>query len=219
MLKVARYFKPDNLVVLGDFADCKSVSAHDDSSLNRMTLKEEMVPVNRALDELDGLGASRKIFVCGNHSQRIDRYLVKNAPALDGLLTVPMLLGLKARGWEYVPYRKSIRIGKIHVTHDVGGAGKNAHRSASVLFGGSAIIGHTHRMAYEVSGRFDGDPYLACMLGWLGDDSAADYLHQAQAAEWVRGFGLGWEESNGITHVQPVPIVKGKCVVNGRMFK
>jgi hypothetical protein len=83
---------------------------------------------------------------------------------------------------------------------------------------GSAVIGHTHRMAYEVVGRFDEHPYLAAMLGWLGDvKTAARYLHEAKSAEWVHGFGVFYMEPSGACHVQPVPIVDGRCVVQGRL--
>ena len=101
---------------------------------------------------------------------------------------------------------------------DTGKAGKNAHRSTALAYMGSAVQGHTHRMAYEVTGTFDGTPYLAAMLGWLGDRKAADYMHEVGAAEWVHGMGIGhMERDTGIVHVQPIPFVNGKCVVNGEL--
>ena len=74
-------------------------------------------------------------------------------------------------------------------------------------------------MAYEVRGRFDSTPYLACMLGWLGDAAqAGKYMHEAKSAEWVHGFGVGLlEMGTGIVHLQPVPIVHGRCVIAGEL--
>ncbi len=68
--------------------------------------------------------------------------------------------------------------------------------------------------------RFDGTPYVAAMLGWLGDsEKAASYMHEAKASDWVKGFGIGYlEPQTGIVHLQPVPIVNGRCVVNGKLF-
>jgi hypothetical protein len=44
-------------------------------------------------------------------------------------------------------------------------------------------------------------------------------MHEAKSAEWVHGFGVGYlEPQSGVVHLQPVPIVHGKCVVNGRLF-
>ena len=44
-------------------------------------------------------------------------------------------------------------------------------------------------------------------------------MHEAKASDWVKGFGIGYlEPQTGIVHLQPVPIVNGRCVVNGKLF-
>jgi hypothetical protein len=130
------------------------------------------------------------------------------------------MLGLHETGWKWVPYRQSVKLGKLNLTHDTGSAGVNAHRQSAARFMGSTVIGHTHRMAYEVTGRFDASPYLACMLGWLGDRGrAAKYLHEASAASWVHGFGVGYlEPTSGVVYLTPVPIIDGRCVVEGVLY-
>ena len=219
MLRVAHFLEVQTLVILGDFADAETLSAHPATRPGQRDFEDELGEVNKCLDQLDRIGAARKIYVSGNHEFRLDRYLMDRAPAMFRSIQWPRLLNLRERGWEWVPYRKSVKVGKLHVTHDTGTAGMNAHRQAAKAFGGSAVIGHTHRMAYEVTGRFDGAPYLSAMFGWLGDAAkAADYMHEAKAAEWVHGFGVFYKEPNGIMHVQPVPIVNGHCVVNGKLF-
>jgi predicted phosphodiesterase len=201
MLRVAMALKPKHIAILGDFA-------------------EEVAGVQACLDQLDALGATNKVYIEGNHEFRLDRYLMERAPQMFYSIKWPQILNLHERGWQWVPYRKSTTIGKLHITHDTGTAGINAHRTSAQAFGGSTVIGHTHRMAYEVRGRFDGTPYLATMLGWLGDaEKAASYMHEAKASDWVHGFGVGYlEPASGVVHVQPVPIVHGRCVVNGRLF-
>ena len=219
MLRVGMWLKPTTIVVLGDFADGETLSAHPATKPGERDFEDEVVAVKQALDQLEMLGAKRRIYISGNHEFRLDRYLMERAPAMFRSLQWPQLLGLHERGWEWVPYRKSIQVGKIHLTHDVGSAGMNAHRVATKSFGGSAIIGHTHRLSYEIVGRFEGTPYLAAMFGWLGDATTAGaYLHEAKAADWCHGFGVGYAEPSGVVHVQPVPIVHGRCVVQGRLF-
>lgn len=219
MLRVAHFLRVQTVVILGDFADAETLSAHPATRPGQRDFEDELGEVNKCLDQLDKINAQRKIYVSGNHEFRLDRYLMDRAPAMFRSIQWPRLLNLRERGWEWVPYRKSVKVGKLHVTHDTGTAGMNAHRQAAKAFGGSAVIGHTHRMAYEVTGRFDGAPYLSAMFGWLGDASkAAEYMHEAKAAEWVHGFGVFYKEPNGIMHVQPVPIVNGRCVVNGKLF-
>jgi predicted phosphodiesterase len=218
MLRAAMLVKPDIIVILGDFADGEALSAHPPTKPGERDFEDEIQSVSKALDQLDALGAAKKVYVEGNHEFRLDRYLMERAPGLFRSIRWQNLLELYRRGWDWVPYRKSTKVGKLHITHDTGSAGMNAHRVSSKAFGGSAVIGHTHRMSYEVTGRFDGPPYLAAMLGWLGDpEKAAGYIHEAKASDWVHGFGVAYIEPDGITHLQPVPIVNGRCVVQGRL--
>lgn len=220
MLAVAHHINPKYIVILGDFADGDTLSAHAPTKPGEEDFSVEVEAVNKRLDELDKVGAEKKIYIEGNHEFRLDRYLMERAPNLFRCVSWPELLKLHERNWEWVKYRKSARIGKLNLTHDTGSAGMNAHRASAKAFGGSAIIGHTHRMAYEVCGRFDGPPYLAAMFGWLGDaEKAAGYIHEAKASDWVHGFGVfHLEPATGIVHVQPVPIVNYRCVVNGHLF-
>lgn len=221
LLQVAHALKPKHIAILGDFADADALSAHGRTKPGEASFEQEVAEINGILDHLDSVGATNKIYIEGNHEFRLDRYLMERAPEMFYAIKWPQLLKLHERGWQWVPYRKSTKIGKLNLTHDTGTAGINAHRTSAQAFGGSAVIGHTHRMSIEVKGRFDGTPYLAAMLGWLGDaEKAASYMHEAKASDWVHGFGVFYmEPDTGIVHLQPVPIVNGKCVVNGKLYK
>lgn len=218
MLKVARGISVQQVVLLGDFADFYSVSAHDKDPKRVQTLDDEVAAVRKRLAQLAALKPERFLYVSGNHEDRLSRYLMQKAPALVGTVDIQVLFDLERFGIEWVPYKRSARVGKLHITHDTGTAGVNAHRTSARAFLGSTIIGHTHRMSYEAVGTFDGPPYLAAMLGWLGDFKAIDYMHAVKAREWVHGFGVGYMEPSDVVHVQPVPIVNGRCVVEGRLF-
>jgi predicted phosphodiesterase len=220
MLKAGKSFKPDVIAVLGDFADFYSVSSHSKDPRRVRDLESELTDVNAALDQLDALGATRKIFVSGNHEDRLERYLQDKAPELFNIVKIPELFRLKARGWEYVPYKHDIQLGKLWLTHDVGTAGVNAHRDALSSYQSNCLIGHTHRIGYAVVGNARGVPHLGAMLGWLGDFSTVDYMHRVKARrDWAHGFGIGYMEPSGVVHVTPVPIVKGRVVIEGRMVR
>lgn len=221
MLKAAAQFRPDTIVLMGDFADGESLSLHEPDEPGKHDFESELGCVLQALTQLDELGATQKVYLEGNHEQRLSRYLARRAPALYRSLALPELLKLRDRGWLWVPYRTSWVLGKLHLTHDTGSAGMNAHRASAKAFMGSCAIGHTHRMAYEVLGRFDDSPYLSAMFGWLGDPKlAARYIHEAKAAEWVHGFGIGYKESDsGIVFVQPIPIVAEACCIGGEIIR
>lgn len=217
MLKAARQWQPDIVVILGDFADCKSIMSHGKTKPSQDDLKWETEQVIKRLEQVKSLGARRYVFIEGNHEYRLDRYLMERAPALFKCVSTKELLHLAELGFEYVPYKKSIKIGKVHFTHDTGSAGKNANQKAMDAFQGSAVIGHVHSMQLTVSGKADGAPLVGASFGWLGDPEEVDYLHQIQVQRnWVHGFGIGYMEPSGVIHFQPVPIVNGVCVVEGK---
>lgn len=220
MLRAAKIFKPDKIVVLGDLADFYSVSSFDKHPKKATDLKDEADDVNVALDELDALGAGVKLFIKGNHEDRLERYLCKAAPALIGCVSVNELFRLAVRGWQVTEYKRSTRLGKLRLTHDTGTAGINAHRQSVDAFQAPVVIGHTHRMEVSYKGCSDGSPTVGAMFGWLGDFEQIDYLQAIQAKRnWVHGFGIGYQESNGVVHLQAVPIINGVCVIAGQLIR
>lgn len=230
MLKAFRGFKPDILIIQGDYADFYQVSSHGKDLKQRPSLSEEIASVNEGLTELDRLGAKRKIYIEGNHEWRLERYLHSERARdsirelLDGgvidIKGIPELFSLRKRGWEFVPYKSHVRVGKVFFTHDYGKSGMNAHLDAEATVQGSVAIGHVHSMNYSVRGNMRGKPHVAASFGWLGDASQVDYMYQAKAMRyWTTGFGHGYlDESTGACHLVPTPIVDGRCVVGGVLY-
>lgn len=96
-MKVARALNPKHLVIIGDFADCYSVSDHDKDPEHATRFAEEVADVEDGLDELDSLGATNKLYIEGNHEDRVRRYVMKH-PELRNVLTIPKLFNLTQRG-------------------------------------------------------------------------------------------------------------------------
>lgn len=220
MLRACRKFAPHIVVVLGDFADCFSISAHDKDPGRQDTFEDEIADTNKGLDELEAAAPiAERYFVGGNHEYRLDRFLMTNAPPLFSMLKIEKLLRLKDRGWHYTPYQRSLKIGKLYITHDEGNAGPHAHERARSTFEGNAVIGHTHRMAISYRGNAKGTAHVGAMFGWLGSLDKVDYLHRVRAQQWQHGFGVGYLLDSGVVHLQPVPIINGACVVGGQLVK
>lgn len=213
---VINEWEPDVLVCLGDWLDNLAVSGHEPAKVRANNLKRE---VALAATRLEGLtrGIPERHFVMGNHETRLERYIARKAPELDGLLDVADMLCL-GKWTSVTPYNETLKLGKLNITHDVGKAGQNAHRAAAQSYMASSIIGHTHRMAYEVIGRQAGAPVVAAMFGWLGNFREVEYLHRAEAKRWPLGFGIGRMEDSGVVHVTPVPIVNYRAVVEGCLY-
>jgi predicted phosphodiesterase len=221
MLKAGKAFKPDHVIVLGDFIDCYSVSSHSKLPERSLKLKEEVKAAKDALDAVASLGAKNNVFVEGNHEDRLKRYLQDKAPELFDYISIPKILELKDKGFKYVPYKQSYRLGKLNITHDCGNAGRYAHYKSLDTFQHNIVIGHTHRLGYAVEGNAQGERHVAAMFGWLGDVEQVDYMHRVKAIkDWTLGFGIGYlDPSTGVVYLVPVPIVNYTCQIEGKVYK
>jgi len=220
MLKAARQFQPNIVVVLGDFADFYQISMHDKDPSRREAFDDEVFDVNEALDELEtSTPIAERYFIAGNHEYRLERYLRLNAPQLHSFVKLEKLFRLKERGWHYTPYRSALKLGKLYLTHDEGNAGAQAHEKARASFESNVVIGHTHRMSISYRGTAKGSSNVGAMFGWLGDARSIDYVHAVKAQQWQHGFGIGYLLKSGVVHLHGVPIVNGACVVEGKLVR
>lgn len=218
--KVGKAVKFDRLITMGDFADCADISFHERDLDNRLSFADEMLEVNKCLDRLDALGIPKKTYIMGNHEVRLDRYLAGKAPALARLpgMTMRDQLRLDKRGWQYVPYRQDVKIGKLYLTHDEGAAGPLAAMTARSTYGTNIVIGHCHSMTTVYTGNAQGETFGGHSFGWLGSAPSAKYLPQVKARKWTLGFGVALLEPNGNVHITACPIIKGKVAVFGQLY-
>lgn len=222
MLKAMAEFKPDVVVSNGDFLDCASVSRFSKDPLRAFRLDQEIEIAETELDRVEAAspGATR-IFVEGNHCDRLRRYLQDKAPELFAFVDVPKLLRLRQRGWKHVAYKDSTTVGKLNITHDVGSAGRyNVFRCLDA-FQAPVATGHTHRLAYVVEGTATGGSQVSAQLGWLGDVEQIDYMHRVKARrDWALGFGYGYvNPRTDYVYLVPAPIVKYSVVIEGRLYE
>jgi hypothetical protein len=160
-----------------------------------------------------------KYFIEGNHEWRLERYIANKAPELFEITSVPKLFELRRRSWKFTPYHKHVKIGRVIYTHDLGKAGKTAHLEAHSIVHNNIAIGHTHRIGYAVQGNEANRAHVMAMFGWLGDIHAAEYMHLINKRhDWALGFGVGLMKPDGVTFLNPVPIVNNECVVNGNLY-
>ena len=223
MLKVAKTLPLTGIVILGDFGDFVSVTSHSKSPKQRqVALVDELAACNTALSELDELDVEDRIYIMGNHEDRIDRYINDRCPEMAGLIGTDLKdsLHLRDRGYQVIPYRDHYYHDGVWYTHDTGSAGLNAHRSSLNRYQDTVVIGHTHRMGFEVKNTIHGTPIIGFMAGWLGDAKAcAGYAHtSATATDWTLGFGIA-RNYYGTAHIEPVVFDEGyNCFAHGRFF-
>lgn len=220
MMKVAKQFKPDGIVHMGDLGDFYAVSAHSKDPERKGKLKEEMDVAKALRLDLDNLEPKHKLFIEGNHEFRLQRYINDNAEALSGLVSADSLLGLSDAGWGVTPYRDYTNIGKLNLTHDTGQGGKYTAARATETFQASVAIGHHHALQYFVTGDARGERQLGVSFGWLGDIDAIDYMHKIKVRMlWTTGFGVGYRHRRtDVVYVVPVPIIDYTCLLEGKCY-
>ena len=220
-LEAAYHLQPDELVIDGDLTDFYAVSSHDKSPSRRETMKEEVDGSNELLDIIGGMGFGHVEFIEGNHENRYDRYIAKHAPELYGLApTVAQMLKIEQRGWGFTPYREEYSVGKIDFTHDVGPCGSTAMQRSIGTYGHNLVIGHTHRLGVAYQGTKRGGTMVCMNVGWLGSFDAIDYRQKSLAVnDWQHGFGYVDFDKDGNGFCVPVPIINGRCKVEGKLIR
>lgn len=219
-LKAIEVVQPDHVVCIGDTLDFVSVSFHPRDPSRLQSLRSEINAGNRFLDRLEATGVKNVHMLGGNHEYRLERYLWTKAPELYGLVDLPTLLRIKERGWTWTPYRKSLKIGKIHFTHDVGRSGANTAAQSLNDYGHSIVMGHSHRAAVVYDGNIAGERRVAMNVGTLIDLETVDYRHQSIAArQWQHGIGMIHMTKDGVGWCTFCPIIGNRIVIDGKIVR
>lgn len=226
LAKFIREWGPDDVYCVGDVLDSPQISRWNAGLQGSHTAdlgkhRDQAVAI---LEDLQVTHLSRS-----NHDDRIELYVQKQAPGLQGLkeLTTEKFLRLEDIGcrfhrkpWEFTP-------GWYLCHGDEGGLHQDAGKTALALtrkFGASVVIGHTHRMGVvhdtdSINGRVIRTK-VGFETGCLMDLSQADYIRkQGGAANWQLGFGVLYIDG---PVVQPVPVFmepNGQFVFEGRRWK
>lgn len=186
----------DEICQLGDFIDANALSSHDKNPLVIETFKDELYEANLALDEWqERFPDAKKTLLFGNHSNRLNRYIAKNAPALYGLFTLDIELRLNQRGVELVPYGQyqmhKVQECNLYLRHEPASGGENiAKPSLKKMLDCSMICGHTHRIEEASVTSFKGNVYTMHSIGHLTDKMAPQMQYGKNPPSWQLGFGV-----------------------------
>lgn len=215
-LKVVRTLKPDNLVIIGDLHDFYAVSFYAKNPRRKALLFDEIKQADEeVVDDMAELPVGCVDFTKGNHEQRLSRFISEKASSLTGMVTD--LREILPQHWNIHDYGESVKIGKMHYSHDFGRHGISATRQGLIDVGGNICFGHTHQLAVSYLGQQRGDAHVALNVGWLGGLEHIDYRHQAVAKRlYMHGLGIVQEDSRGNVWATAVPFIGRKCVVLGQ---
>ena len=226
--------RPDYIVNLGDLADFYAISSFNKnpSRISPVNFAKELVCIRQYLGRLRLIAPqARIIFIKGNHEDRLERYLWKNAPVLDfgkipelkdieeyedlPKLTIPDLFGFKKYDIEY--HEDGFQLGKLYCTHG-SIVRKHSGYTAKAEYdknGCVGISGHTHR---------DGKYTLRNRSGqwvWWENFCTCDLdpeYANGQVMNWTQGFSHV-TLVNGSPRVEQIPIVDGFYVFGGVVYR
>jgi predicted phosphodiesterase len=217
--KFVKEFKPDEIILGGDFLDVAALSAWDLQKSRKMEGRRYKKEIARGNLELDYLQKHTKkvTYLEGNHEDRVERYLDKHSEMV-GLIEVPDQLHLSLRGIEFVPMNELYKVGKyLYFTH---GCYWNAHYAKKTVseYGCCIVVGHTHRFqVHTIFPKMQNEPWVCYGLGCAGD------LNPAWVRNKPRGhlnqFAVCYVSDDGRFNLYPITIIKNSFIWNGKTYK
>ena len=146
--------KPDLEIYGGDIHDLYTISPFDKNPSRVFSLQDELDIVRGWLEKRAKRHPNAKrIFLEGNHEDRLRRWLWRHGPELSSLraLDVEELLGLKELGFQHLTYRSVVDVLGCRIEH-----GYRASKSAAYPMNvaqlmaratnSSGLCHHTHRV-------------------------------------------------------------------------
>lgn len=234
-LRFLDWYKPNVAILAGDLLDFYMLSSFDRDPRRRMTIDQDLAATNAYLDAVDRVlpADCEKVFVEGNHDDRLRRFLWHRAPELVPLntLTLPGLLRLAERRWGYIPYYDPVNTSGapgfyrsgILVMHGIfarrwSGQSAKAHFDR---FGGNGVHGHTHRLGVFQHRYFGDNGQHIWYEAGCQCSLEPSYM---PGPDWQNGLVAGrvWEDGGN-----PYPrfdfslgqIHNGKLTWEGQMFR
>lgn len=208
-LDALRKEKPEYLILGGDIVDFFKVSSHNNNPQEGTQLQFEIDEVNKFLTLLrKTVGKSTQIvYLEGNHENRFERYLIKNASDLVGLraLDIKTLLELDKNNIQWVKDTELYYIDDFLFRHGhelfgfSGVPGANAKKGINVYFD-NYIQGHVHKANIIHVGN--------ARRNFIGVENPClceiDPSYMKKASMWQQGWTIGEKDEEDKWQIKQV---------------
>ena len=219
VLEFVRDYKPDELWCVGDELDAPEPSRWNKGMIGEYanTLQDSIDMTKEIMSAFKkALGNKPFIIQRSNHTDRIDTYIRKYAPAFMSLksLEIEELLGYSKFKINYLHKMHELLPGWVMAHGDEGALNRAPGATALNLaksLGKSVVCGHTHRVGlqHETRGFYGNTQTLFGLeVGHMMDIKQAHYLTSGNA-NWQQGIGI-LVESKGKVTPHAVSIINGE---------
>ena len=231
----------DKLIINGDLLDFYSISAYGPKSpIIREKLEDEIMWGAEFFKKLRSMFPDTEIiFLYGNHSHRLAKYIWQNCAQLVNYISLDKLLQLDHYDIEWHEYQDfykmegcDLRVVHSPPSYSVNGAMASLKKKVDASF----VYGCTHRLDSAYQTGIEGKLYRAYFNGWLGnknhyikwleeneDELQAKVIRQVfsymkSADNWQCGFSFV-SVHDGFFHVEQIPIENGRFICNGFYYE
>lgn len=226
-LQIGQCLDVDRVIINGDGFDANSVSRYTPKAERPYRWVDERaqaVPVFQMIRE--SFADVPITYLFGNHCRRPADFIASVAPQLQGLMSLPELLGIMDLGFEFEEDNRVILANnQLMVKHGTS-VGKESGSSVQKEVrdhGMSIIMAHVHRRAlYEVTRTAQvlrgEQPLLGVEPGCLCSLDP-DYMEKENTANWQHGCVVVTLHDDGTYDVEPVRIHQGRAFFRGLQFR
>ncbi len=218
-LQIAKWYKPDQIIILGDFLDCGPVSHWNKQNLRArqtMNMADDFAVANKYLDQIQKI-CKNVVYIRGNHEKWLDDAM-DESPELAGLLDLDVNLRFKERKIRDVPFNGVYTLGNLNFTH---GLYTNSHHALKHVqqFGRSIVYGHLHdvQLAISVSPIDVQDKKMGLSLGCLA--AMNPRFMRNRPNNWQHCIGVGMVREDGNFNIDAVIISRGAASYAGKTFR
>lgn len=221
--KFIKEYKPTTLHILGDFLNFPTLSTYPQDPDYHIRLSEEINEGHMILKKFRKLLPSEEIlWYEGNHENRLQKYLARNAVQLASLeiegervVSIPHLLNLRELQIRYIEKEHRNNVLYHHGELVRGKAGYTAHGNLE-KFGVSVICGHVHRLALVYKNLYD-RAIFGMETGCLCNRRPYPY-YGTMVKDWQLGLGT-IDVINGTPYPRIYPIINNSLVYGEKIIK
>ncbi len=241
-LQIAKYIKPDRIVLLGDNLDLPQESKYPTGPEFFFTTQAAAVELAWWLAQFRAIDPYMEIdYIAGNHDIRAEKALMMNAVAAYGLksvedlngpplLSIPKLLGLDSLNIKYHPNYPNGKVvlndNLVCIHGEIAKSESGATVSAVVKDTRVSVIqGHIHRYEVATKTLWGADDtaymYTAASFGCLCKIDPGAVPGAKAYQNWQQGVGIVYYEDTGNQQFRQefVPIIDGRAILQYEIFE